>query len=229
MQTDDFRRRSMGFLELEGEHWACFLVTFQERSGRWKGFFSFRPRGESEDDHSEEIRTADIFMEEAEGEIDRKARGLGRPLLGGLLSSALHTRERNRPDPPELRRWFREILSTNSREVAGEWEEDEDSAENRTLGELRSIYASYRIDQVAHFITLVDPDDFQAAVDTLLEGQSFDFSARDRLQFAMMVVEEIEKRLPLPPFERWAEDYTAHPEAYRSYTHALHRDGRLDG
>ena len=212
----------MGFLELGGATWACFLVTFRDDSGRWKGFFSFRPR-ESEEDEALEIRTADIFLEEAESEIDRKARGLGRPLLSGLLSSALHTRERSQPDPPALRSWFGEVLSTNSREVAGEWESNDEPADERTLAELRSIYASYRIDQVAHFITLVDPRDFQRAVDTILDGRPFDFSARDRLQFAMMVVSEIERHLPLPPFEAWAEDYASHPEAYRTYTHELHR------
>jgi hypothetical protein len=64
-------------------------------------------------------------------------------------------------------------------------------------------------------------------VDGLLDGQPFDFGARDRLQFAMMVVEKIEGLLPLPPFEAWVHDYLAHPEAYRHYTHTLHRDGRL--
>ncbi|TVP55748.1 MAG: hypothetical protein EA351_09795 [Gemmatimonadales bacterium] len=221
MQNDEHRRRSMGFLDLGGATWACFLVTFRDPSGRWKGFFSFRPR--EEDRGRDEIRTADIFLEDAESEIDRKARGLGRPLLSGLLSSALHTRERNQPDPPALRNWFGEVLSSNSREVAGEWESNDEPADERTLAELRSIYASYRIDQVAHFITLVDPEDFQRTVDTILDGQAFDFSTRDRLQFAMMVVAEIEGLLPLPPFEAWAEDYTAHPEAYRQYTHELHR------
>jgi hypothetical protein len=43
----------------------------------------------------------------------------------------------------------------------------------------------------------------------------------------MMVVEFIEKRLPLPPFEVWAEDYLAHTEEYRQYAHTLHRTGLL--
>jgi len=217
------RRRSVGFLEHEGESWACFLVTYRDDSGRWKGYFSFRPRdGDAADD---EMRTADIFLEHSEGEIDRKARGLGRPLLSGLLSSAIHTR--NRETPPRLRSWFREILQSNSRELTGPWEDDGNSAGERTVSELRSMYQSYRLDQVAHFITLVRPEDFHEAVDRILDGQTFDFGARDRLQFAMMVVEEIEKLLPLPPFEIWAKDYLAHPEEYRLYAHTLHREGRL--
>ncbi|MFW6206984.1 MAG: hypothetical protein ACOC5J_03530, partial [Gemmatimonadota bacterium] len=60
-----------------------------------------------------------------------------------------------------------------------------------------------------------------------LDGRAFDFGARDRLQFAMMVVEHIEERLPLPPFEVWAEDYLENREEYQLYAHTLHRKGRL--
>jgi hypothetical protein len=220
---DQPHRRSVGFLERDGVTWACFLVTSQSEGGRWVGHFSFRPReAASEED---EIRTTDIFLESSEGEIDRKARGLGRPLLSGLLASALHTREKEGRDPPRLRRWFEDMLRENSRELGGKWEDDNQSVEGRTLGELRSIYASYRMDQVAHFITLVQPDDFQAAVGRILDGKTFDFGAKDRLQFAMMVVEHIESLLPLPPFEVWAKDYLANESEYRLYTHALYRGG----
>lgn len=223
MSLTRLRRRSVGFLERDDETWACFLVTYRAGDGRWKGYFSFRPRdGEVGED---EMRTADIFLEDSEAEIDRKARGLGRPLLNGLLSSALHTRERE--GSPRLRRWFRDLLQTNSRDLTGAWEDDGHPAAERTVAELRSMYQSYRLDQVAHFITLVRPEDFQLAVDRLLDGRTFDFGARDRLQFAMMVVEELERLLPLPPFEVWVEDYLAHPEAYRLYAHTLHREGRL--
>ncbi len=215
----------MGFLEKDGESWSCFIVTYQRDEGRWRGYLSFRPPDGVADE--EEIRTADIFLEESEGQIDRKARGLGRPLLSGLLSSALDSRTRSGADSPQLRKWFRSMLRTNSRELAGAWEEDAGPAAERTIAQLRSIYASYRLDQVAHFITLLRPEDFERAVDRMLEGEAFDFGAKDRLQFAMMVVEFIESHLPLPPFEVWAEDYLSNPEAYRLYTHTLHGSGRL--
>ncbi len=222
MTIDRTRRRSLGFLEHEGREWACFLVTFQEENGRWLGHFSFRRRdaGSEED----EIQTANIFLEPSEAEIDRKARGLGRPLLQGLLSSSLHTRDRGEScPPPELRRWFGDLLARNSREAADKVGSGGQGGGEPTLPELRSLYDSYRIDQVAHFITLVEPDDFHGAVSALLDGKSFDFSTRDRLQFGMMVVDAIESKLPLPPFEVWAEDYTARPEVYREYTFELHR------
>jgi len=219
------RRRSVGFFENDGESWACFLVTFQDQSLRWHGYFSFRPKdGDLEED---EVRTADIFLEETEAEIDQKARGLGRPLLKSLLASALHMREKELENSPELRRWFRSMLAENSREVAGAWGREEDASEQLELGQLQSLYASYRLDQVCHFIALVRPEDFEEAVDQILEGRPFDFGAKDLLQFSMMVVDFIEGHLPLPSFEVWVEDFLSHRDDYALYTHTLHRAGRL--
>ncbi len=175
----------------------------------------------------DEVRTADIFLEQTEAEIDQKARGLGRPLLKGLLDSAIHTREKALESSPELRRWFRQMLAENSQEMAGGWGQGEDDSEQLELGQLQSLYASYRLDQVCHFIALVKPEDFEAAVDQILEGRPFDFGAKDLIQFSMMVVEFIETHLPLPPFEEWAEDFLANRASYALYTHTLHRAGRL--
>lgn len=214
----------MAFLEHEDETWACFLVTYADRAGgMWHGFFSFRPgSGEAAED---EVRTADIFIEGSEAEIHEKARGLGRPLLNGLLASAVHTSRKKAAASPRLRARFREMLAENAQELAGDWE-GEESAGPEEAG-LQSLYASYRLDQVAHFICLVEPGDFEAAVDRILDGERVDFKTSDRVQFAMMVVEHIESRLPLPPFEVWREDFLAHPESYRLYAHTLHREGRL--
>lgn len=218
------RRRSVAFLDYEDETWACFLVTYPGQGlRRWHGFFSFRPgNGEAAED---EVRTADIFIEESEAEIHEKARGLGRPLLNGLLASAVHTSRKKAQDTPKLRARFREILAENAQELAGDWSAEEASPPEES--ELQSLYASYRLDQVAHFICLVDPADFEVAVDRILDGERVDFKTSDRVQFAMMVVEHIESRLPLPPFEVWAKDFLAHPESYRVYAHTLHREGRL--
>ncbi len=223
---DRLRRRSVAFLERGEETWACFLVTFLGQNRQWYGYFSFRPKdGEVVED---EVRTADIFREASEAEIDYKARGLGRPLLSGLLTSALHTRERTQGESPKLRRWFRTMLSENSQGLAGTWPWEADGAEAELdMGKLRSLYASYRLDQVCHFIALVHPGDFEEAVAQILEGRSMDFSSKDVIQFAMMVVEFIETLLPLPPFEVWAEDFLENMRDYALYTHTLHREGRL--
>ncbi len=95
------------------------------------------------------------------------------------------------------------------------------------IDRLRSIYSSYRLDQVSHFISLINPDDFERTVDEILAGESIDFLSKDRVQFAMMVVDHIERLLPLPDFQSWVQDFLTHPEAYRLYTHTLHREGRL--
>jgi hypothetical protein len=220
------RRRSVAFLAHEGETWACFLVAHLARDGRWTGFFSFRPcDGEADED---EIRTADIFIENSEAEIHEKARGLGRPLLGGLLASALHKSLKAGGRVPRLRRQFRDLLVGSAMELAGEWGEyDVDPVDPVEPQSLRSLYASYRLDQVVHFISLVEPTDFVEAVDRILEGERIDFRASDRIQFAMMVVEYVERRLPLPPYEVWVRDFLDHPETYRLYAHTLHREGRL--
>lgn len=217
-------RRSVAFLENEGDTWSCFLVTYTGPSGRWHGYFSFRPDdGEAETD---EVRTADIFIEDSEAEIHGKARGLGRPLLKGLLSSSLHTARRNGKAGAGLRRRFRDLITEKGREISGDWTEREEPGAEE-IERLRSLYASYRLDQVAHFICLVEPDALEEAVDAILDGERIDFRAKDRVQFAMMVVEHIERHLPLPPFEAWARDYLEHTETYRLYAHTLHREGRL--
>ena len=234
MSLTRVRRRSVAFLEREGESWACFLVTFRADDGRWKGYFSFRPQSGDLDEDA--VRTADIFVEDSESEIDEKARGLGRPLLSSLLASSLHLLERSEDGTRRLRRWFRSVLSENSLRLSGETDDDTDpspplpaapEANGDDFARLRSLYASYRLDQVAHFIALVDPQDFERTVEELLDGRTIDFRGRDRLQLAMMVVEQIEELLPLPPFEVWVDDFLTHRETYRLYAHTLHRVGRL--
>ena len=213
----------MAFLDSRDDTWACFLVTTPAEGGTWHGYFSFRPsHGEAEED---EVRTADIFIEASEAEIYDKARGLGRPLLAGLLESALFTRDRTGCGQ-RLRGRFRSLLVENATEIAGDWDDAAEDGEQER-DRLRSLYASYRLDQVAHFICLVEPEAFDDAVDAILEGASVDFLSKDRMQYAMMVVDHIDGLLPLPDFRTWAADYVEHPEAYRLYAHVLHREGRL--
>ncbi|HUE77656.1 MAG TPA: hypothetical protein VMM83_06920 [Longimicrobiales bacterium] len=215
---DEARRRSFCFLDRGGDRWSVFLATYVGADGQWRGFFTFRTGAGGL--AGREIRTADLFVEPAESEVDARARGLGRPLLMSLLESALHTHERRSGGSPDVRRWFRELLARRSEALVtplGEVEEP-------SLSHLRSLYDSYRMDQVAHLIALVDPDDFRGVVDRVLDGREIDFRASDRLQLAMLVVQELERRLPLPPFEVWVEDYMARPDVYHRYSHGLHRE-----
>jgi hypothetical protein len=214
-------------LDWEQETWSCFLVTFVGRDGQWHGHLAFRPQ--DSDGESDEVRTADIFIEASEGEIDHKARGLGRPLFRALLSSSLHTSQGAEDrQSPKTRRWFKKLLLENSKELsASAGERLDNGAGKLDVVELRSLYQSYRLDQVCHFITLVDPKNFETAVDLILEGQRVDFGAKDRLQLGMLVIEYIEARIPMPPFEVWVEDFLSNKEEYMVYTHTLHRERRL--
>ena len=145
--------------------------------------------------------------------------------MNGLLESALHTKSLLENKPTPLRGQFRALLNTNSAKLAGHWADNDISRDE--LERLRSLYESYRIDQVCHFISMVDADDFAHAVDRILEGERIAFRSKDRLQFARIVIDHIEELMPLPDFESWAKDFLARPEAYRLYTHTLHREGRL--
>lgn len=215
------RGRSFSFVEREGHRWSVFLVTFPDEEGRWRGYFSFRPAtGSSE----EEVRTAELWSEDSEATIDARARGLGRPLILSLLNSALEIHERRRGFSADVRRWFRDLLSRHAATLLPDIGKP---AAEVSLSHLRSLYESYRIDQVAHLIALMPERHFKELVDRLLDGKPIDFQARDRLQMAMLVVHDLERYLPLPPFEVWTEDYLAHREEYHRYAHALHREGRL--
>lgn len=218
---DGARRRSFTFLERDGERWSVFLATYAGGDGRWRGYFTFRT-GAAEL-LGEEIRTADLFVEPSEAEVDARARGLGRPLLKSLLESALHTREREREAGPDMGGWFRRVLADRSEQLSMPVE----GMAEPSLQHMESVYDSYRIDQVSHLIALLEPEAFNELVDRLLDGREIDFRASDRLQLAMLVVQELERHLPLPPFEVWVEDYLARPETYQRYSHALHREERL--
>lgn len=214
------RCRSFCFLERAGERWTAFLITYARDDGQWRGYFAFRS---SRDPSNGEVRTADLFLEESEAAVDLRARGLGRPLLQALLDSALGTQERRGEVPPHVHRWFRQELarSASARDGAWRWQSPP------SLNELRSLYDSYRLDQVAHLIALIDPDDFREMIEILLAGRRIDYRESDRFQIAMSVVQDLERRLPLPPFEVWMADYLARPDAYRRYAHQLHSGGEL--
>lgn len=211
------RCRSFCFLEPGEERWTVFLVTYPREDGLWRGYFTFRSA--SLDPQDEDIRTADLFVEPSEAAVDARARSLGRPLLEALLQSAVHTYQRRRGLQADYSRWFRELLG---RHVARLENTRGILDEAIRFDQLRSLYESYRTDQVSHLIALIEPAAFRELVEELLEGREIDFGARDRFQLAMIVVQELERRLPLPPFEIWAEDYLANPAEHKRYSHALH-------
>jgi hypothetical protein len=174
--------------------WACYLVTFQEASGGWRGFFAFRPG------HAR--RSATRSTPPTSSSRMPRGRSTGRP--GGSAAPSWRGSSRRPSTPASARDARRLRFGTGSRTCCAATRGSRarpgtPPQAERTLAELRSLYDSYRIDQVVHLITLVDPPDFQEAVNRILDGRTFDFSAKDRLQFAMMVVDHLERLLPLPP------------------------------
>ncbi len=210
------RCRSFCFLEHEGERWTAFLVTYSGQDGYWRGHFMFRSGMRPPE--LGEVRTADLFVETSEEAVDARARSLGRPLLLSLLQSAIHTQQQRSGVSNTYAKWFRDLLSRSSRQHA----EDAVTDPARSLQRLKSLYESYRTDQVSHLIALIDPEQFRLLVEKVLDGREIDFRARDRFQLAMIVVQELEKRLPLPPFEVWVEDYLRAPFVYEEYASELH-------
>ena len=216
------RCRSFCFLERENERWTVFLETYLGDDVRWRGRFTFRA---AEGRFAEaDIATTDLFVEDTEAEVDLRARGLGRPLVRALLDSSIHTWERRKGASAEVGRSLRGVLARHSASLT---DSIGVAPTELTVEHLRSVYDSYRIDQVVHLISLTPAEDFSALVARLLDGREIDFRARDRLQLAMLVVQELERFLPLPPFEIWLEDYLAHQPTYQEYAHKLHRGGEL--
>lgn len=211
---------SFGSLDYEGHQWACYLVTYRTSHRRWCGYLAFEPRegsaGVEELNGEAAVRTADLFIESDPGEIERRARSLGRPLLAGLLASA---QEVKTTSGARLRGWVETALEHRSTD--GVRRDELSTAE----APLRSQYATYRLDQLAHLVSLINDDDLEALVDTLLDAEPYAFRSQDRLQFAMLVVQKLEPLLPLPPYEVFAADYGAREAEYERYHHDLHSGG----
>lgn len=200
------RLRSVGLVESEGLPWSCYLMSYRVGEHRWKGRFSFRLH--DGDSASDEVRTAEIFVEPTAEAIEARVQQMGRPLLAGLLDSALETKRSEVRDNPVLQLALSRTVCAHADDV-------------ESASALRSRYETYCLDQIAQLVSLIPPDDFRAAVENLLDGQRFEFGAKDHLQFALLVVKKLESLLPLPPLELWSEDYQANPEAYEDHHLAL--------
>ena len=216
------RGRSFGFVERDGDRWTVFLVTYPTDDGYWRGYLSFRPS--SATSKEPEVRTADLWLEDTEPSVANRARGLGRPLILSLLGSAIEVHDRRRGYSADLRKWFSGLLGKHASTLVPDIGSADDGV---TIPHLRSLYESYRIDQMAHLISLIPEDHFDSLVTRVLDGRKVDFSSRDRLQVALLVVQDLERYLPLPPFEVWSEDYLRNRSVYHEYAHGLHREGRL--
>ena len=217
--TNRRRTRSVGFLDHDAVRWACYLVTYRASASTWRGYLAFRSdRGNG----IRTVQTAEIFVEAGESEIDRRARRMGRPLLTALLASSLEVEESARQKAlsgSEVRGWVREALRERACDVPIASPED--------VARQRARYESYRIDQLTHLVALMEQDALEALVAELLEGEPFQFGGKDRLQFALLVVQRLEALLPLPSLQVFLDDCAANPVAHERYHHDLYAGGDL--
>jgi len=209
----------MGFLDIEETRWACYLVTYQTGAQRWCGYLTFR---NDSGERTQTVRTTNMFIESGEREIERKARQLGRPLLSGLLASALNTRPDHRK-AARVRGWVQEALGRrrNQDRVRGGAAPADGHVSTDVDAVLRSRYETYCLDQITHLVTLIPEAAWAEVVEELVKGASFAFRSKDRLQFSLLVVQRLEGLLRLPPFEVWRADYQRHRAEHERYRHEL--------
>ena len=92
-----------------------------------------------------------------------------------------------------------------------------------SLNVLRAKYHDYCSAQVADLLVYMSPDEIY-----LLAHRAYREDGRDGdVSYAEMVrvaTDWLARRVALPPFEVWLEDYRAHPEQYEEYLMGLWRD-----
>jgi len=92
---------------------------------------------------------------------------------------------------------------------------------------LRAKYHDYCSAQVADLLVYMSPDEIYLLAHRALreEGGRGDISYAEMVRVA---TDWLAKRIALPPFEVWVEDYNAHPERYEEYFLGLW-ESELDG
>ena len=92
---------------------------------------------------------------------------------------------------------------------------------------LRAKYHDYCSAQVADLLVYMSPDEIYLLAHRALreEGGRGDISYAEMVRVA---TDWLAKRIALPPFEVWVEDYRAHPDRYEEYFLGLW-ESELDG
>jgi hypothetical protein len=92
---------------------------------------------------------------------------------------------------------------------------------------LRAKYHDYCSAQVADLLVYMSPDEIYLLAHRALreEGGTGDISYAEMVRVA---TDWLARRITLPPFEVWVEDYGAHPERYEEYFLGLW-ESELDG
>jgi hypothetical protein len=84
------------------------------------------------------------------------------------------------------------------------------------LDVLRAKYHDYCSAQVADLLVFMSPDEIYLLAHRAYreEGKTGEISYAEMVR---VVTEWLSRRIALPPFEIWVEDYRAHPHRYEEY------------
>ncbi len=94
------------------------------------------------------------------------------------------------------------------------------SKSTEPLDVLRAKYHDYCSSQLADILLLLSPDEMYV----LAQDAAREAGVSDELRYDEIVklaTERVSKKMALPPFEIWAEDYRSHPEHYDQYLMGL--------
>ncbi|MDZ7780910.1 MAG: hypothetical protein U5R14_13395 [Gemmatimonadota bacterium] len=95
-----------------------------------------------------------------------------------------------------------------------------DPGPGEPLGVLRAKYLDYCSAQVADLLVYLSPDEIYM----IAHRAGAEDGREGGLGYAEMVrvaTDWLSRRVALPPFEVWVEDYAAHPERYDEYLMGL--------
>jgi hypothetical protein len=81
---------------------------------------------------------------------------------------------------------------------------------------LRAKYHDYCSAQIADLLVLMSPDEIYLHAHRAYreQGGEGDISY---IEMVRVATDWLGRRIPLPPFEVWLEDYRAHPDKYEEY------------
>jgi hypothetical protein len=95
-----------------------------------------------------------------------------------------------------------------------------DRGSSEPLGVLRAKYLDYCSAQIADILVYLSPDEIYLLAHRALreEGGAPDIGYGQMVRIA---TDWLSRRVALPPFEIWLEDYTRYPRRYESYLMGL--------
>ena len=89
-------------------------------------------------------------------------------------------------------------------------------SEAEPLQVLRAKYLDYCSAQIADLLVYLSPDEIYLLAHRAYKEQGGEGDI-SYVEMVRVATDWLSRRITLPPFEIWLEDYTAHPERYEEY------------